>query len=47
MGGGYSKQAWKVQYASIERTLKKYGLTGGVRPYPGRKPTGKEKLYTK
>ena len=47
LGGGYSKQAWEVQYASIERTLRKYGLTAGVRPYRQRKPTGKEKLYTK
>ena len=47
LGGGYSKRAWEVQYASIERTLRKYGLTEGVRPYPGRKSTGKEKLYTK
>ena len=25
-GGGYSKQAWSVQYASIRRTIEKYGL---------------------
>jgi histone deacetylase 11 len=47
LGGGYSKQAWEVQYASIARTLKKYGLTEGVRPHRERKPTIKEKLYTK
>ncbi|MCP4377468.1 MAG: histone deacetylase [bacterium] len=47
LGGGYSKQAWEVQYASIERTLEKYGLTDGTRPYPQRNPTGKEKLYGK
>ena len=47
LGGGYSKQAWEVQYASIERTLKKYGITGGRPPHPRRNPTGKEKLYTK
>ena len=47
LGGGYSKRAWEVQYASIQRTLKKYGLTANQTPYPQRKPTGKEKLYTK
>jgi len=47
LGGGYSKQAWEVQYASIERTLKKYGLTEGCPPHRQRPLTGKEKLYTK
>jgi histone deacetylase 11 len=43
LGGGYSKQAWEVQYASIARTLKTHGLTQ-EQPRP---PTVKEKLYTK
>ena len=43
LGGGYSKQAWEVQYASITRTLKKHGLKQG-QPRP---PTVKEKLHTK
>jgi len=47
LGGGYSKRAWEVQYASIERTLKKYGLTKGRSPHRRRPLTGKEKLYTK
>ena len=47
LGGGYSKRAWEVQYASIERTLRKYGLTGGRPPHRRRGMTGKEKLYTK
>ena len=47
LGGGYSKLAWSAQYDSIERTIRKYGLVAGRRPYPPRKPTGKERLYTK
>ena len=47
LGGGYSEQAWLVQYDSIRRTIKKYGLTGRSRPYPPRSPTMKEKLHTK
>ena len=47
LGGGYSKQAWEVQHASIERTLKKYGGAATQTPHPRREPTGKEKLYTK
>ena len=30
LGGGYSPQAWQVQYASIARTLDRYGLAGAV-----------------
>jgi len=30
LGGGYSKNAWAVQYASIERTIRKYGLVPGT-----------------
>ncbi len=47
LGGGYSKLAWAAQYKSIERTIRKYGLATGQPPYPPRKPTGKERLYTK
>ncbi|MDP6637558.1 MAG: histone deacetylase [Phycisphaerae bacterium] len=47
LGGGYSKRAWKVQYASIARTLKKYGITANRHPHKRRELTGKEKLYTK
>jgi len=47
LGGGYSKRAWEVQYASIARTLKKYGMAKGSAPYRRRNPTSKEKLYTK
>jgi len=47
LGGGYSKRAWEVQYASIERTLRKYGLAGDRPPHRRRELTGKEKLYTK
>ena len=45
-GGGYSPQAWQVQYQSIRRTIETYGLAG-ERPYPLREPTTKEQLYTK
>jgi histone deacetylase 11 len=45
-GGGYSPQAWQVQYQSIRRTIETYGLAG-ERPYPPREPTTKEQLYTK
>ena len=46
MGGGYSDEAWEVQYASIRRTLETYGLAAGP-PHPQRKATVKEKFYTK
>ena len=46
LGGGYSKQAWAVQYASIRRTIATYGLVNGP-PHPRRDPSLKEKLYTK
>lgn len=45
--GGYSDQAWAVQYASVRRTIETYGLAEGERPYPQRKPGLKEKLYVK
>ena len=47
LGGGYSTGAWKAQYASVARTIRKYGLGGSQRARPRRKPTVKEKLYTK
>ena len=47
LGGGYSKNAWQAQYGSIARTIRKYGLADGPAPHPRRKPTGKERLYTK
>ena len=47
LGGGYSPRAWEAQYLSVARTLDKHALAGRPRPYPRRKPTGKEKLYTK
>jgi len=45
-GGGYSPEAWQVQYQSIRRTIETYGLAG-ERPYPPRGPTTKEQLYVK
>ncbi len=47
LGGGYRDDAWEAQYASIRRTIEKYGLASGRPPYPPRPPTGKEQLYTK
>jgi len=46
LGGGYSPEAWSVQYASIRRTIEKYGLSSG-RPYPTRDRSVKESIYTK
>ena len=46
LGGGYSDRAWRVQYASVRRTIERYGLESG-RPYPPRDPSIKEKVYTK
>jgi len=46
LGGGYSRTAWAAQYLSIRRTLDAHGLSGG-RPYPARRATLGEKLYTK
>ena len=47
LGGGYHSQAWQAQYASIARTIDKYGLIGPDRPHPQRSPTAKESFYTK
>jgi len=46
LGGGYSERAWQVQYRSVRRTIEKYGLGDG-RPHPTRRPTLKERFYTK
>ncbi|HUX01223.1 MAG: histone deacetylase [Phycisphaerae bacterium] len=46
LGGGYSLDAWHVQFASVRRTIETYGLAAN-RSYPPRPPTAKEKLYTK
>jgi len=46
LGGGYSPHAWRVQYASIRRTIETHGLHSGRR-YPPRKMTAKEKLQFK
>jgi len=46
LGGGYSRHAWWAQYLSVRRTIRKYGLPAG-RPYPPRKTTVKERIYTK
>lgn len=47
LGGGYQPQAWKTQYASIARTIDKYGLAGADPAYQERSPTTKERFYTK
>lgn len=47
LGGGYRSDAWEVQCASIRRTIETYGQRGGVRPYPRREATLKERFYTK
>ena len=47
LGGGYQQDSWKAQYASLKRTLKKYGTVDGKPRYPSRRPTTKEKLHTK
>ena len=47
LGGGYSPGAWEAQYRSIARTLDRHALRGGPRPYRRRRPTAKEKAYTK
>ena len=46
LGGGYSQQAWAVQYASIRHTIEKYGLVDKSL-HPIRRPTVKERSYTK
>jgi histone deacetylase 11 len=39
LGGGYSRQAWHVQYRSIRRVIERYGLAGTTLPrVPGSAP---------
>ena len=47
LGGGYTRRAWAVQYASIRHLIETYGLEGRPPPYPRRKATAGEKLYAK
>jgi len=47
LGGGYQNDSWKAQYASIKRTLEKYGTVNAKPQYSPRKASVKEKLYTK
>jgi hypothetical protein len=47
LGGGYGRDAWRAQYASIGRTIRAHGLATPTPPYPARDATVKEKLYTK
>ena len=47
LGGGYHPEAWSTQYASIARTIDKYGLVGPGPNYQPRSPTAKEHFYTK
>jgi histone deacetylase 11 len=44
LGGGYSKDAWQVQYASIRRTIGKYAA---VRGGPASRPGAKERYPAK
>ncbi|MBN2210936.1 MAG: histone deacetylase [Sedimentisphaerales bacterium] len=46
LGGGYSSQAWSVQYGSIRDIIKRYGLAADENPQ-SRKPTAIEKIYSK
>jgi len=45
LGGGYSRDAWAVQYESILGTIRRYGLP--ARAASPRKPDIKERFYTK
>jgi len=47
LGGGYRADAWEVQYASIRRTIEKYGLGGGDRADPPRDTTTKDNFDTR
>ena len=47
LGGGYSKDAWRVQYESIRGTIERYGIgKAATRPH-SRPATTKERIYTK
>lgn len=47
LGGGYSDNAWRAQYQSIRGLIKTYGVEPGVQHRPPRRPSIKEKVYTK
>lgn len=47
LGGGYSRGAWAAQYASVSRTIGKYGLANPETRSQRRERTLSEKLYTK
>ncbi len=47
LGGGYSANAWRVQFESIRNLILKYGTSDGGSRHPRRIPTTKEKVYTK
>lgn len=47
MGGGYSKDAWSAQAASIARTIRTHALAGAPPAYPPRERTAGEALYVK
>jgi len=45
-GGGYGKDSWKAQLASISNIIKKYGLKGKKSPHKKRNATWYEDFYT-
>lgn len=47
LGGGYGRNAWNVQYQSIRQVILRYGSAAGRPPYPSRRQTAKERVYTK
>lgn len=47
LGGGYTPQAWAVQYASVRNLIETYGLEGRPPPFSPRKATVPEILYAK
>ena len=48
LGGGYRKDAWATQSASVSRTIRRYGLTDEAAPRPpGREKIDKAKLNEK
>jgi histone deacetylase 11 len=47
LGGGYQQDAWRAQAASIRRTVLTHGTPDGQPPHRPRKPTGKEKYFTR
>lgn len=47
LGGGYSRNAWEIQYASIRRTIGRYGIERDGARATSRAATVKEKFHTK